>query len=286
MAAVVFGREENFVNNSHGRKLGAPGARPKRRIILSIGLAALLALVVAAIAAAEKPTVVQVGNLKLTFNGGVKPKALSKTKMEPITLTVSGKIETVDGKHPPALKEVIVDTDKNGSIDVRGAPTCTAGKLEAQTTANAEKACRSAIVGLGTTNIEVEFPEQAPIPIKSKLIAFNGGLKGGVTTLYIHAFLTSPVTAAVVTTVKISKEHKGRYGTRSIASVPKIAGGSGSVTAFSLTFSKKLFTYKGKKHGYLLAKCSDGHFDAEAEAVFADGTKLGGKIVRACTPKG
>jgi hypothetical protein len=274
------------VNNSHGRKLGAPGARPKRRIIVSIGLAALLALVVAAIAAAEKPTVVQVGNLKLTFNGGVKPKALSKTKMEPITLTVSGKIETVDGKHPPALQEVIVDTDKNGSIDVRGAPTCTAGKLEAQTTANAEKACRSAIVGLGTTDIEVEFPEQAPIPIKSKLIAFNGGLKGGVTTLYIHAYLTTPITAAVVTTVKISKEHKGRYGTRSIASVPKIAGGSGSVTAFSLTFSKKLFTYKGVKHGYLLAKCSDGHFDAEAEAVFADGTKLGGKIVRACTPKG
>src|SRR6476659_8731383 len=258
----------------------------RKRLFWAVAICGLSALAVAAIAAAETPTGVQVGNLKLTFNGGVSPKALSKTKMEPITLNVQGKIETLDGKHPPALKEVIVDTDKNGTIDARGVPTCKAGQLEAQTTANAEKVCKAAIVGLGTTNIEVEFPEQAPIPIKSKLIAFNGGTKGGTTTIYIHAFLTSPVTAAVVTTVKISKEHKGRYGTRSIASVPKIAGGSGSVTAFSLTFAKKLFAYKGKKHGYLLAKCSDGHFDAQAEAVFTDGTKLGGKITRACTPKG
>jgi hypothetical protein len=253
---------------------------------MSLALCALIALVAAALAAAEKPTVVKVGNLVLTINGGVTPKALSKTTMEPITLNVSGKIETADGKHPPALREVIVDTDKNGTIDARGVPTCKQGQLEAQTTASAEKICKAAIVGLGTTNIEVEFPEQSPIPIKSKLIAFNGGTKGGTTTIFIHAFLTSPVTAAVVTTVKISKEHKGRYGTRSIASVPRIAGGSGSVTAFSLTFAKKLFAYKGKKHGYLLAKCSDGHFDAQAEAVFTDGSKLGGKITRACTPKG
>ena len=75
--------------------------------------------------------------------------------------------------------------------------------------------------------------------------------------------------------MKITKEHNGPYGTHSVASVPKIAGGAGSVTAFSLTFPKKLFTYKGKKHGYLLAKCPNGHFVAQAEAMFADGTKIG-----------
>ena len=87
--------------------------------------------------------------------------------------------------------------------------------------------------------------------------------------------------------MKISKEHKGRYGTRSVATIPKIAGYAGSVTDFSLTFKKKMFSYKGKKHGYLLAKCPDGHFDAQAEAVFNDGIQIGpAKIVRACTPKG
>ena len=59
------------------------------------------------------------------------------------------------------------------------------------------------------------------------------------------------------------------------------------MTAFSLTFPKKLFTYKGKKHGYLLAKCPSGKFLAQAEAKFSDGTKIGpAQIVRACTPKG
>jgi hypothetical protein len=264
------------------------GRGPRRAIALT-AIGALLALtaIVASALGAEKPITVKAGNLVLTFNGGVSPKALSKTKMEPISLNVSGKIGTADGTHPPALTEVVIDTDRNGTIDVRGIPTCKQGQLEAQTSANAEKICKPALLGTGTTDVEVLFPESSPIPIKSKLLAFNGGTAGGTTTLYIHAYLTNPIAAAIVTTVKISKEHKGPYGTRSIASVPKIAGGAGSVTAFDLNFPKKLFTYKGVKHGYLLAKCSNGKFLAQAEAKFSDGTKVGpAQVVRACTPKG
>ncbi len=253
----------------------------------ALGLCALASLALAGMAMADKPITVKAGNLVLTFNGGVTPKLLSKTTMEPITLNVSGKVGTADGTHPPSISEVVIDTDKNGSIDVSGVPTCKQGQLEAQTSAGAEAQCKPAILGTGTTDVEVLFPESKPVPIHSKLIAFNGGTSGATTTLYIHAYLTSPVTSALVTTVKISKEHKGPYGIRSVASIPKIAGGAGSVTAFSLTFPKKLFTYKGKKHGYLLAKCPKGKFLAQAEAKFSDGSKIGpAQIVRACTPKG
>jgi hypothetical protein len=253
----------------------------------TLALCALLALVVAGIAAAEKPITVQAGNLRATFNGGVKPKALSKTKLEPISLNVSGKIENVDGSHPPALTEVVVDTDKNGTIDVQGVPKCKQGQLEARTTKDVEKICGPAILGNGTTDVEVLFQESKPVMLHSKLLAINGGTKGGKTTIFVHAFLSSPVTAAVVTTVKISEEHKGPYGTHSIALIPKIANYAGSVRAFSLTFKKKLFSYKGKKHGYLLAKCPKGKFLAQAEATFHDGTKLGpAKLTRAYTPKG
>lgn len=249
--------------------------------------AVLLALTLAALAAAEKPVTVKTGNLVFTANGGVTPKALSKTKMEPISLTVQGKIATADGTHPPALIEAVVDTDKAGSIDARGVPTCKQGQLEALTTAQAKKACRAAIVGTGTTDVEISFPEQKPVPVHSQLTAFNGGTAGGRTTIFIHAFLTVPIPAAIVTTVKITKQSKGPFGIKSVASVPKIAGGSGSVTAFSLTFPKKLFAYKGSKHGYLLAKCDDGSFVAQAEVKFNDGTRVGpAKITRACTPKG
>ncbi len=258
-----------------------------RKLFWTLALTAALALSVVAFASAEKPITVQAGNLRLTFNGGVTPKALSRTKLEPISLNVQGKIEEVDGSHPPALTEVVVDTDKNGTIDVRGVPTCKQGQLEAVTTTGAEKACKPAILGTGTTDIDLLFPESSPVALHSKLLALNGGTKGGVTTIYIHAFLTTPVTAAVVTTVKISKEHKGPYGIRSIATIPKIAGYAGSVTNFNLTFKKKLFPYKGQKHGYLLAKCPTGTFVAQAEAMFHDGTKIGpAKITRTCTPKG
>jgi hypothetical protein len=259
----------------------------RKRLIRTLALCAVAVLCFVAVAAAEAPTTVRAGNLILTINGGVTPKALPKKTFAPITLNVSGKIASADGSHPPALTEVVVDTDRNGMINVLGAPTCKQSQLEAQTTAAAEKACKPAILGTGTTDVEILFPESSPVALHSKLLAFNGGTKGGVTTIYIHAFLTTPVTAAVVTTVKISKEHNGPYGTRSIATIPKIAGYAGSVRAFSLTFQKKMFTYKGKKHGYLLAKCANGKFLAQAEAKFHDGTKIGpAKIVRACTPKG
>jgi hypothetical protein len=257
----------------------------RKRLISIMALGAALAVVSAGIATAYKPTVVKVGNLELTLNGGFSPTKLSKTKPTPITLNVSGKIATIDGKHPPALKEVIVETDKNGSINPKGVPVCTSGKLQAQDTPSAEKICKNAIIGKGITNVEVEFPEQAPFIAKSKLLAFNGGTSGGKTTIYIHAYLSSPVSAAVVTTVKISKVHNGRYGLKSVASVPKIAGGYGSVKEFSLTFHRD-FTYKGKKQSYFLAKCTDGKLQAHATSVFADGSRLVGDFVRPCTPKG
>jgi hypothetical protein len=251
----------------------------RKHLTLIFALGAVIAVTVAgvALAAGEKPEVIRFGNLVFTINGGVTPKALPKNKFAPIKLNVSGGIATVDGSQPPALKEVIVDTDKNGMIEPKGVPTCTSGKLQAQDTKHAEAACRSAIVGKGKTTVRVAFPESTPFNATGPLVVFNGGLKGGVTTLFIHAYVAVPTPTAIVTTVKITKEHKGRFGTHSVASVPVIAGGSGSPTSFSLAINRP---------GYLLAKCPTGNFVAQAQAIFRDGTKVKGGIVRKCTPKG
>ncbi len=249
----------------------------RKYLMITMALAALIAISIAGIAQAEKPVKVRAGNLELTFNGGFSPKVLSRTKPTPITLSVSGKIATLDGTHPPALKEVNVETDKNGAINVKGLPVCTSGKLQSQDTKHAEAICKSAIIGTGTTNVQIQFPEQAPIPVSSKLLVFNGGTSGGTTTLFIHAYITVPTPAAIVTTVKIKKIHNGPYGLQSIASVPKIAGGSGSVTSFSLSITKK---------GVLTLKCPTGKIYARGEAKFSDGTKAKAEIIRTCTPKG
>jgi len=258
----------------------------RKYLIMTMALGALIAVTVAGIASAgNKPVTVTAGNLRLTFNGGFSPSTLPKKKLAPISLSASGKIATLDGSHPPALKEFVLETDKNGSVQVQGVPKCTAGKLQSQDTAHAEKICKSAIIGKGTTNVEIAFPEQKPIPVTSKLLVFNGGTSGGTTTFYIHAYITVPTPAAIVTTVKIKKIHKGRFGTLSVASVPKIAGGSGSVTSFSLVVNHK-YTYKGKKLSVLNAKCPDGKLQAHGTAIFSDGTRASAEIIRTCTGKG
>jgi hypothetical protein len=239
-------------------------------------LAVLIVMAAIGVAAAEKPVHVIAGELELTFNGGFKPKALSRTKPTPITFNISGDIKTKSGGHPPALQEFLLETDKNASIDVKGVPTCSAGKIESTTTHQAELACPTAIIGSGQATAGIAFPEQPDVAAKSKIIAFNGGFSGGVTTLYIHAYITVPVPSAIVSTVKIKKIHKGPYGLLSVTTIPKIAGGSGSVTHFNLTISR---------HGVLTARCPNGKLVARGTALFSDGTKASAGVVRPCTPK-
>ncbi len=258
----------------------------RKYLMLTMALGALIALTVAGIAAAEKPVKVRAGNLELTFNGGFSPKALSKTEADPDLARRLGRRQNGRRQsHPPALKEFIVETDKNGEVNVKGYPVCKSSQLQSQDSKHAKAICGSAILGEGKTDIEIKFPEQAPIPVHSPLILFNGGTKGGVTTFYVHAYITVPTPAAVVTTVKIKKVHNGRYGLKSVASVPPIVGGNGSVTHFDLHVSKK-FTYKGKKISVLTAKCTDGKLQARGEAIFSDGTKAKAEVIRTCTPKG
>jgi hypothetical protein len=262
----------------------------RRYLTLAVAVFLLGALTAAGLAIAKgskgnKPVHVQVGELELTFNGGFSPTVLSRTVPTPISLDISGKIVRLGPEpHPPALKEFVLETDKNGEVDVKGLPTCAKPRIESVDTHHAELACGPAIIGRGTTDVGIKFPDQGEIPAHSKLLLFNGGAKGGVTTFYVHAYLTVPAPAAVVTTVKITKIHNGRYGTKSVASIPPIAGGSGSVKAFTLDVNRK-FTYKGKKMSVLTLKCPDGKIQARGEAIFADGTKAKAEVIRPCTPR-
>jgi hypothetical protein len=236
------------------------------------------ALLVAGVAAAAPWQHVRGGDLEVEYNGGFSPKKLSRKKPTPISFNVAAKVKSLSATepHPPALREFLVEGDKHAGIDVKGLPTCSSGRIQSTDTEAARKACGPALIGSGKTDVEVKFPEQPPVLAHSELLAFNGGSRGGVTTFYIHAFLTAPVTAAVVTTVKVKKIHKGRYGLLSTATIPKIAGGAGSVVFFTLTLKK----------GIVKATCADGKLQARGTGVFADGTRLTGTVTRPCTPAG
>ncbi len=255
----------------------------RKHVLITMALAGLIAVSVAGIATAGSSSEEScVGNVCFKGGGSFSPKKLPKKTLAPIALTAEGKISTKDGSHPPALTKAVIETDKNGAINVKGYPVCKSSKIQSTDTNHAEKACKTALIGTGKTEVEVKLAEQPPIIAKSDLLVFNGGFKGGVTTLYIHAYITVPVPAAIVTTVKIKKVHNGRYGLQSTATIPPIASGNGSVLSFHLKINKK-FTYKGKKVSVLTAKCPDGRLQAHATAYFSDGTKASTEFVRPCT---
>ena len=257
----------------------------RRAIRLVPMLAVALAVVAAGRAFAEKATVVRAGDLVLRMNGGVSPKKLPRHKLAPIALSASGSLATLDGSHPPATKTVTIDFDKHGTINAAGLATCRPGKLQSRDTKAAIAACRPALVGRGNTTVEVAFPEQQPFSSNGPLAIFNGGVKHGVTTMFIHAYVSVPTPTAIVTTVKIKKIHKGPYGTRAVARIPRIAGGSGSLTRFSLRIYR-IFKRHGKRQSYLLARCANGRFRAHAILQAGDGTRISGSILRRCSPAG
>jgi hypothetical protein len=274
--------------------MGRPQRREKdmrRNLRVALALSVVLAIGVAAIASATSTTV-RAGNLILTFGGSVSPKAMPKQDFVPVTTHISGKIKTSDGTHPSALREVVVDIDKDVKINTKGYPVCKAGKLEARDTKAADEVCGDTILGEGVAHVEIAFPEQQPFIVKSPLTVFNGGESGGKVILLIHIFLKVPVPASIVT--KVTIERKGT-GIHSVSKIPIAAGGSGSAVDFDFKLNKT-FNYKGKKVGYFEARCPDGKFIAKSpKTVFeneaeipgvAAKTVLKGSLVVPCTPKG
>jgi hypothetical protein len=233
--------------------------------------------------------------LTAEFGGGVVPRKLPKASRAPVALKLWGRVSTTDGTHPSALRELTVALDRSIAIDAKGLSVCGGGiHAVRRPPGDLRKRCRSSIVGGGRADFEIAFPERPPIRERSKLTLYNGGIKGGVTTLYAVAPIETPVPIFIATPIKIKKIHKGRYGLRTVAKLPKVAGGSGSLLDFKLKI-KRLFTYNRTKHSLVSAKCLDGKLKAkiikailrnEAEGPRTETTIKNTTILRPCRSRG
>jgi hypothetical protein len=245
-------------------------------------IATTLALALLAAAASASALHLQVGTITIDTDGGFSPTALPKHENAPITLHGFAKIGTTDGSPPSALQQIVLWFDKHGAVVTRGLPVCTMAKLVATTTPQARKLCPGAIVGEGVGKAIVNFPEQAPIPASSPLTLFNGPKKDGNPTVLAHAHLVVPTPTTFVVPIEIQKVHDGRYGFKTVAEIPKIAGGYGTPVYGRLKIGKT-WQYKGKTLSYANASCSDGRLQAKGQFTFKDGTFLQGTLFRPCT---
>ncbi len=242
----------------------------KKKVVAVVGVA-LLAVVATAVASSFHQHIV-VGNLVLDAEGGFSPNTLPKHHNAPITAYGGGKISTVSGNLPPLVDTFVLEFDKHGAVDTTGLPFCTKGKLIATDVAAARRACGDAIVGEGFGTAVVKFPEQGPIKVGSPITLFNGPKQGRFDTIIAHAHLDYPGPTTFIVPVVIEKIHKGVFGYRVKVKIPKIAGGYGHPLAGHATVGRK-WTYKGKKHSYINARCETGHFRVRGTFNFKPATE-------------
>jgi hypothetical protein len=244
-----------------------------RGAALFVALAALCGVALPA-ARAERPVSVQTGGLQVTFKAGFSPEAAARTVPTPVAFGFAAKVRMADGSQPPPLSALTFETDRNAVIDLKGLPVC-APFLHYDGHPLLER-CKAAAVGSGTAEVQIQFPEQAPVANESRLVIYNGGVKAGVKTLYAAFYLTVPTPASIISRVTIEKVHNGRFGTRTAISIPKIAGGSGSITDFSAVINRK---------SVVTLECPDGKVQTRAEAVFANGIQVEAALRPGCVPK-
>ena len=250
-----------------------------RKTLLRVHVLALVLVLL--VAGTALGIVLRAGNLVITTDGGFTPTTLPKKGFAPIKLHGYGKISTEDGSPPPVLETLTIWFDKHGEVETEGLPRCTPGKLAATTTAQARKLCPGAIVGKGFGKAVVIFPEQAPIPASSPITLFNAAPKHGNPVILAHAHLTVPGPTTFVVPIEIQKVNQGRYGFKTVAKIPRIAGGSG-IPLYGRVSVGREWTFKGKKLSFANAGCPDGRLQAKVQLRFKDGTFLQGSVFKAC----
>lgn len=221
------------------------------------------------------------GDILITAEGGFAPKTLPRDHDAPVTLHGGGRISTVSGGLPPVLKTITIEFDRHGSIDTEGLPVCRLGQLVATRTKQARQVCGDALVGHGSGKAQVKLPEQASFPVSSPILLFNGPPKNGNPTVIAHAYLTQPVPVTFVIPIVIERIHKGVYGYRTRVAIPRIANGYGIPVSGFLRVGRK-WTYHGRRHSYVNARCENGRLQARGEFSFDDGTELSGTFLRPC----
>jgi hypothetical protein len=250
----------------------------RRTLLRAIAVVSLAGLLACASAYALK---IEIDKTVVSATASISPRALPSHGNAPVSVASVTRIKTTDGSQPPTLKQIVFIFDKNGSVDTKGLPVCTAAKLAGTTPAQARKRCASAIVGEGVGKAEVHLPGLAPAEMTTPLTFFNAPPVGGNPSLIAHAYETMPVPKTLLVPFSIERIHQGRYGFRVTIQLPEIAEGYGAATLAKATVGT---TWKrgGKTVGYTNAHCEGGRLQVHGTLTFTDGSFFPGTLTSPC----
>jgi len=255
------------------------------RVLWLTALALLVTLGAAGAVQAEKRIS---GNLVVTFDGGITPRALPRAGDAPVTVAVDSSFSTTDGADPPPqLRQISIGINKQGTIFDRGLPTCQLSRIQPATIAAAKRICGGAIVGSGHVQVRVNLANQPPFTFKGPMLVFHANRVGGHRRLLAQVYGRKPPSAFVLT-FKILETDDKTFGTVIETTLPRPARKWAYVTHFDMKL-RRIYTYKGQKHSYISAGCAapDGftvivYPFAQANFGFAGGKHVTSTLVREC----
>jgi hypothetical protein len=230
--------------------------------------------------------IAQSGQLFVTFNGGITPRALPRHALAPIGVDVSGTVSTLSGARPPALRKIVIELNRGGHLDTRGLPVCNRELIRASSDAQALAACGAALVGEGSFAADIAFPEQSAFPSRGHILAFNSSSDGRPIVL-VHVYGADPVPITRIIAFHI-RNSDSQYGTILTGALPESLNPYGYVKRLDLSLYRT-FSYRGAIHSYLSAACAappgfpGAVFPfARTSMTFADGRTLTSTLTRSC----
>jgi len=230
------------------------------------------------------------GDLFITFSGGIAPDVLPRDARAPISVRIDGRVRTLSGARPPALRRISIAINRGGRLDARGLPVCRQGQIEPSSTREALARCGPALVGHGSYDADIAFPEQSAFPSHGRIVAFNAAI-GGKRAILAHVYGTDPVPITRVIVFHV-RESSGTYGTILTGAFPATLNRWGYLKQISLNLHRE-YTYRGQRRSYLTAACeappgfSGAVFPfAHASMTFADGRTLSSTLTRSCKVRG
>jgi hypothetical protein len=253
--------------------------RTRSWVVCVVGAVTMFAAV-GGLAGAE---VVQKGDVRVSFDGRLTPKALPRTGAAPVKVEVGAKVDALKESDPPRLRRISIAINSAGKFSPEELPVCTMRDIQPSTTQNALKACGHSLVGVGRFAAKVLIPQQASFPAGGKLYAFNGRY-GGHPAILAHVYGTEPVPTSF-TLPFVMTTHKGELGTVLTAAVAEAAGKGGYITELTLELG-------GGGSTYLVAGCPapkgfGGATFPFAKATFDFGRRsVGSTLTRNCTVRG
>jgi hypothetical protein len=253
-----------------------------KRARLSLTLVILLAVAVwVGNAGAERA---QRENVIAMINGGIKPRKLPRDERVPVTVFLSGGVQTSDGSPIPRVNWIRLELAWRGAMNTHGLPVCPRERLTSTTTKQALERCGDSLVGRGKMSAQIFVPNQPAFRVRANLLTFNGRTKDGRPAVWAHAYSMAPPTSFVIPFTVRNENHR----TVLVTTIRRSVGPWPHVASFAVRVSR-IYNHAGGRKSYLNASCpvpkgfSAGFLSfARATYSFAGGEKIVTESVRSC----